>query len=57
MWTGLASLPVLYVLKEKWLKYYRIVFLALCVTVVSLVSLAADKGGHMVYEYGVGIEE
>lgn len=57
MWTALASLPVLYIFKEKWLKFYRIAFLVFCISIVSLVSLTADKGGVMVYEYGVGIEE
>jgi len=57
MWTALASLPVLYIFKERWLKFYRIVFLVFCIGIVSLVSLTADKGGVMVYEYGVGIEE
>ena len=57
MWTSLASLPVLYLLKEKGMRFYRIAFLVCCLGVVSLVSLTADRGGILVYEYAVGVEE
>jgi len=57
MWTALMSLPVLYVFKKRFAKLYRIGFLVICIAVVSLVSLTADKGGKMVYQYGVGIED
>lgn len=57
MWVSLASLPVLYFLKNKYIKCFRIVFLLFLISVASLVSIAADKGGRMVYEYGVGVEE
>jgi len=57
MWTALASLPVLYVMKEKGSKFFRVVFLVFCLSVVGLVSFTADKGGILVFEYGIGIEE
>jgi uncharacterized membrane protein len=57
MWTALASLPVLYLLNTWSKRYFRIVFLIFCLVVVRMVSLTADKGGKLVYNYGVGIEE
>lgn len=56
MWFALMSLPILWLIKMEFKKHFRIV-LILCLMVASvLVSVGADKGGRMVYEYGVGIE-
>ena len=57
MWTSLMSLPLLWLIKKESAKYFRILFLVFLVATSILVSIGADKGGRMVYEYGVGIEE
>jgi len=57
MWISLASLPVLWFLKKEFSKYFRIVFMIFLMSATVLVSLAGDKGGRMVFEYGVGVEE
>jgi len=57
MWTSLMSLPLLWLIKKEADKYFRILFLVFLITTTILVSIGADKGGRMVYEYGVGIEE
>ncbi len=57
MWTSLMSLPLLWLIKKEAPKYFRILFLVFLISTAILVSIGADKGGRMVYEYGVGIEE
>lgn len=57
MWVSLMSLPLLWLIKKEASKYFRILFLIFLITTSILVSIGADKGGRMVYEYGVGVEE
>ena len=57
MWTSLMSLPLLWLIKKEATKYFRIIFLVFLIATAILVSIGADKGGRMVYEYGVGVEE
>jgi uncharacterized membrane protein len=57
MWFSLMSLPVLWLVKKEFSKYFRLIFIVTLIGASVLVSVAADKGGRMVYEYGVGIEE
>lgn len=57
MWLSLASLPILYLVKNKWSKGFRIIFIIFLISMAGLVSFTAHKGGQMVYEYGVGVEE
>ncbi len=57
MWFSLMSLPILYLFKNELKKYFRVVFVIILIGSLALVSIAADKGGQMVYEYGVGVEE
>ena len=57
MWVSLTSLPVLWLAQAKFKKYFKIVFFAFLVATVIFVSLTADRGGRMVYEYGVGIDQ
>ena len=55
MWTALASLPVLWLVKTKKPGIFRKLFLIFTLIVAVTVSTAAYFGGEMVYEYGVGI--
>ncbi len=57
MWTSIMSLPLLWFIKKEAAKYFRITFLIFLIATAVLVSLGADKGGRMVFEYGVGVEE
>jgi uncharacterized membrane protein len=57
MWTTLMSLPVLWYLRQNALRAFRIFFIVCLVCASVLVTLTADKGGKMVYEHGIGIEE
>ena len=57
MWLSLMSLPILWFLEKKVNKILRIIFIFILVGSSVLVSLAADKGGRMVYEYRVGVEK
>ena len=57
MWISLMSLPLLWLIKKEAPKYFRILFLVLLIAATILVSIGADKGGRMVYEYGIGVEE
>ena len=54
---SLISLPVLWFVKEKNFKTFRILFLIFTIIIVTFVTIAAYNGGRMVYEYGVGMEE
>lgn len=56
MWGSLMSLPVLWFLFKKYLKAFRFVFVLCLIAVSVTVTLTGDKGGKMVYEYGVGTE-
>ncbi len=56
MWVSLISLPLLWFIRERGAKYFRIIFPVVLLAVVALVTLAAYNGGRMVYEYGVGVE-
>lgn len=57
MWLSLMSLPLLWFTKKEFSKYFRLIFFVFLIGASILVSVAADKGGRMVYEYGVGVEE
>lgn len=57
MWVALASLPVLYLVKKKCSKCFRVVFIIFLISISGLIALTAKKGGQMVYEYGIGVEE
>ena len=57
MWISLMSLPVLWLIRKEAKKYFRIIFLMFMISTAILVSVGADKGGRMVFEYGVGVEE
>jgi len=57
MWVSLMSLPFLWFIQKEFGKYLRIIFLIFLISTAAFVSLAGDKGGRMVFEYGVGIEE
>jgi len=57
MWISLMSLPVLWLAKKEFAKYFRIIFLACLLAVAGIVSYAGHLGGQMVYEYGVGVEK
>lgn len=56
MWISLMSLPILWLLKKEFAKYFRITFIMALLVIVGLVGYAGHLGGQMVYEYGVGIE-
>ncbi len=57
MWVSLMSLPVLWFIKQKSQRFFRVVFILLIIGVAGLVTLAGHNGGRMVYEYGVGVEQ
>jgi uncharacterized membrane protein len=57
MWVSLMSLPVLWFLFQKYRKAFHIIFVVCLIAVSVFVTLAGDKGGKMVYEYGVGTSE
>ena len=56
MWTSLMSLPVLW-FTDQWLKkYFKVLFIAFLIASAIFVSFTGDKGGRMVFEYGIGVE-
>ena len=57
MWFGLATLPVLWIIKKRIAHFFRYAFLIFLILIVSFVSVAAYNGGRLVYEYGIGIEK
>jgi uncharacterized membrane protein len=57
MWVSLMSLPILWFIKKEFGRYFRIIFLIFLMSTAVFVSLAGDKGGRMVFEYGVGVAE
>ena len=57
MWVSLMSLPVFWFLYQKNIKAFRILFIACLAAVLVLVSFTANRGGTMVYEYGVAVQK
>ena len=56
MWASLMSLPVLWFIKKKSQKFFRVFFVTFLIVTAGLVTVAGHNGGRMVYEYGVGVE-
>ncbi len=56
MWTSLMSLPVLWFIRKEYPKYFSIIFLVVVLLTAGCVVLTGDRGGRMVYEYGVGMK-
>jgi len=57
MWLSLISLPVLWLVKKRSLKVFRIVFTSLLLCLGLLVTVTGYWGGKMVYEYGAGVSQ
>lgn len=57
MWFSLMSLPVLWLFYHKQKKVFRLIFIVCLLGTAVLVTLTGDRGGKMVYEYGVGITD
>ncbi len=57
MWISLMSLPVLWFIKQKFQKFFRVLFMILLIGIAGLVTLTGHNGGRMVYEYGVGVDK
>ncbi len=57
MGTSLISLPVLWFIKQKSQKFFRVFFIVFLIVIAGLVTVAGHNGGRMVYEYGVGVEQ
>ncbi|MBP9854800.1 MAG: hypothetical protein KBD53_08035 [Candidatus Omnitrophica bacterium] len=57
MWWTLTSLPVLWFFYHKQRKFFRALFIVSLLGAAVLVTLTGDRGGKMVYEYGVGVEQ
>lgn len=57
MWVSLMSLPVLWFIKQRSKKFFRVFFVILLIGAAVFVTLAAHNGGRLVYEYGVGMEQ
>jgi len=55
LWVSLASIPLLWFLKKKFVRLFRIVFTSLLLLMAVLVTTTGYFGGRMVYEYGAGI--
>ena len=55
MWVSLMSLPVVWVIRREFTKYFPVIFLVVLIVTAGGVILTGDRGGHMVYEYGVGM--
>ncbi len=55
MWTALMSLPVLWFFYQKSTKVFRVLFIICLISTAVLVTFTGDKGGRMVFEYGVGV--
>ncbi len=56
MWVSLMSLPVLWFIKQKSQKIFRVFFVILLIGIAAFVTLTGHNGGKMVFEYGVGIK-
>ena len=57
MWGSLVSLSILWLIKKKWEKALRVIFIVFLLMLATFVSIAGHNGGRMVYEYGVGAEQ
>ena len=57
MWTALMSLPILWFFYHKFPPIFRVLFVLCLINSAILVSLTGDRGGRMVYEYDIGVEE
>ncbi len=57
MWGALMSLPVLWLVQKVSIKYFRIIFIVILLSVAGLVTYVGHLGGEMVYEYGAGIAQ
>ncbi len=53
---GVMTLALLWRLRKRSDRWFRLLFLMTLVWVTSLVSIGAYYGGRLVYEYGVGVE-
>ncbi len=56
MWASLVSLPVLWFMKHKSQRVFRISFVFVLLSIASLCIITAHFGGRLVYEYGVGVQ-
>jgi uncharacterized membrane protein len=57
MWLSLMSIPILWFINKEFQKYFKAALIIFFISSAVLVSLVGDKGGKMVFEYGVGVEE
>jgi len=57
MWVSLLSLPLLWFVKQKFSKYFHILFIVCLIGISTLVTLTGHNGGRMVYEYGAGVDQ
>lgn len=57
MWGTLMSLPMLWFFYHEQRKFFRTLFIVCLLASAGLVALTGDRGGKMVYEYGVGVED
>lgn len=57
MWVLLVASPVLWVIRSKNIKIFQTTFLVVLIIISILLALAAQQGGKMVYEYGVGVSQ
>ena len=57
MGVSLVTLPLLWFVKKKFLKYFHAFFVIILIAISGLVILTAHNGGRMVYEYSVGVEQ
>ena len=53
-WT---ALPLLWFMRHKGIRSFKIIFLIVLISASVLLDLAAHQGGRMVYEYGVGVSQ
>ncbi|MGE0269411.1 MAG: DUF2231 domain-containing protein [Candidatus Omnitrophota bacterium] len=56
MWFSLMSLPVLWFFYQHQKRLLRVLFVVCLFTASGLVIMTGDRGGKMVYEYGVGVD-
>lgn len=57
MGLGVTTLVLLWRLRKRSDKWFRLLFLMALIWVTGFVSIGAYYGGRLVYEYGVGVEE
>jgi uncharacterized membrane protein len=53
---GLLAIRTFFVIKKKFIGYFRYIFAVLALAGVFLVYETGDHGGKLVYKYGVGTE-